>query len=96
LPGASKTEKRKDKARQTREARDMFGGEDWTGLGGFGDRVSKTVAGGRDRGSILDRREKRKRDTIDSPRGDGVGIGESFEKRRRVVQGRTDRKRGGR
>ena len=93
LPGASKTEKRKDKARQTREARDMYGGEDWTGLGGFGDRVSRTVAGGRDRGSLLDRREKRKRDTIDSPRGDGVGIGESFEKRRRVVQGRTDRKR---
>ena len=94
LPGASKAEKRKDKARQTREARDMYGGEDWTGLGGFGDRVSKTVAGGRDRGSLLERREKRKWDTIDMPRGDGVGIGESFEKRRRVVQGRNERKRG--
>lgn len=96
LPGASKADKRKDKARQMREGRDMFGGEDWTGLGGFGDRVSKTVAGGRDRGSVLERREKRKRDTIDMPRGDGVGIGESFEKRRRVVQGRADKKRGGR
>lgn len=96
LPGASKAERRKDKARQTREGRDMFGGEDWTGLGGFGDRVSKTVAGGRDRGSVLERREKRKRDTTDMPRGDGVGIGERFEKRRRVVQGRAERKRGGR
>ncbi|KAK5940194.1 hypothetical protein PMZ80_007613 [Knufia obscura] len=96
LPGASKAEKRKDKARQMREGRDMFGGEDWTGLGGFGDRVSRTVAGGREKGSVLDRREKRKRDTTDMPRGDGVGIGESFEKRRRVVQGRDQRKRGGR
>lgn len=94
LPGASKAERRKDKARQTREGRDMFGGEDWTGLGGFGDRVSRTVAGGREKGSMLERREKRKRDTVDSVRGDGVGIGESFEKRRRVVQGRDQRKSG--
>lgn len=95
LPGASKAERRKDKARQTREGRDMFGGEDWTGLGGFGDRVGRSVEGkGRGRESVLERRDKRKRDTQDMPRGDGVGIGESFEKRRKVVQGRQDKKRG--
>ncbi|KAK5084479.1 hypothetical protein LTR05_005555 [Lithohypha guttulata] len=94
LPGMGKAEKKKDKARQMREGRDMFGGEDWTGLGGLGDRIGKTVDGkGRGRESVLDRREKRKRDTQDLPRGDGVGIGESFEKRRKVLQRRTDRKK---
>lgn len=95
LPGASKAEKRKDKARQMREGRDMFGGEDWTGLGGLGDRLGRSVDGkGRGRESVLERREKRKRDTQDMPRGDGVGIGDSFEKRRKVLQGRADRKKG--
>ncbi|KAJ9651676.1 hypothetical protein H2198_009058 [Neophaeococcomyces mojaviensis] len=95
LPGASKAEKKKEKARQARENRDMFGGEDWTGLGGLGDRIERSVAGrDRNRTNVLERREKRKRDTQDLPRGDGVGIGESFEKRRRVVQGRADRKGG--
>lgn len=89
LPGASKTEKKKEKARQAREGRDMFGGEDWTGLGGMGDRIRGTVKG---KGNLLERREKRKRDTVDSPRGDGVGIGETFEKRRRVLQDRLDKK----
>jgi len=94
LPAAGKAEKRVEKARQTRNSRDMFGGEDWTGLGGLGDRIGRSVAAGRDRGgsSILERREKRKRDTQDMPRGDGVGMGESFEKRRRVVQGRMDKR----
>ena len=90
LPGASKAERKKEKARQAREGRDMFGGEDWTGLGGMGDRIRGTVKG---KGNMLERREKRKRDTADMPRGDGVGIGETFEKRRRVMQGRMDRKK---
>ena len=95
LPGISKSEKRKDKARQVREARDMFGGEDWTGLGGLGDRLNRSVDGkGRNRESTLERREKRKRDTQDMPRGDGVAMGDSFDKRRKVMQGRTDRKKG--
>ena len=90
LPGESKSEKRKARKRGEMDKRDMFGGEDWTGLGGLGDRVSRSVAGGEKR-SVLQRREKR-RATTDLPRGDGVGIGESFEKRRRMLQGRTERK----
>lgn len=93
LPSASKAERKKDKARQIREGRDMFGGEDWTGLGGMGDRLGKSVDGkGRGRESALERREKRKRDTQDMPRGDGTAIGDSFDKRRKVMQGRDQKK----
>lgn len=94
LPAASKADKKKDRARRAREGRDMFGGEDWTGLGGLGDRIERSVSGrGGGKGGVLERREKRKRETGDLPRGDGVGIGESFEKRRKVLAGR-DRKKG--
>jgi U3 small nucleolar ribonucleoprotein protein LCP5 len=89
LPGESKAEKRKRKARGE-ERRDMFGGEDWTGLGGLGDRIERSVAGGKGEG-VLKRREKR-RATEDAPRSDGLQIGDSFEKRRKVLAGRADRK----
>ncbi|KAJ9610718.1 hypothetical protein H2200_005495 [Cladophialophora chaetospira] len=94
LPEESKAEKRKAKLRGEGARRDLFGGEDWTGLGGLGDRINRTVAG-RSKGegaSVLERRQKRGRDTQDGPRGDGVGIGETFEKRRKIVQGRADKK----
>lgn len=97
LPVESKAERRKAKLRGEHDQRDMFGGEDWTGLGGLGDRIHRSVAG-RSRGessSVLERREKRRRDTQDGPRGDGVGgvgIGDSFEKRRRIMQQRTQKK----
>jgi U3 small nucleolar ribonucleoprotein protein LCP5 len=98
LPGESKAERRKAKQRGEKDGgRDMFGGEDWTGLGGLGDRVSKSVAGRAGGGGLMERREKRRRETVDSPRGDGrdgggMGIGESFEKRRRTMQHRADKK----
>ncbi|EXJ82814.1 hypothetical protein A1O3_06629 [Capronia epimyces CBS 606.96] len=104
LPGESKAERRKARLRGERNQRDMFGGEDWTGLGGLGDRIHRTVAG-RSRGegaNLLERREKRRRDTQDGPRGDGsaagpgsgggAGIGETFEKRRKIMQQRAEKK----
>jgi U3 small nucleolar ribonucleoprotein protein LCP5 len=96
LPAESKAERKKARVRGAREQRDMFGGEDWTGLGGLGDRIHRSVAGG-SRGNALERREKRHRETYteDGPRGDGaggVGIGDSFEKRRKILQQRTDKK----
>ena len=94
LPVESKAERRKAKLSGEAGERDMFGGEDWTGLGGLGNRINRTVAG-RSRGegaSVLERRQKRGRDTQDGPRGDGVGIGESFEKKRKIMQGRADKK----
>ncbi|KIW66129.1 hypothetical protein PV04_08332 [Phialophora macrospora] len=94
LPAESKAERRKARLRGESGKRDLFGGEDWTGLGGLGDRINRTVAGrSREENSgLLERRQKRGRDTQDAPRGDGVGIGESFEKRRKVLQQRSDKK----
>ena len=98
LPNESKAEKRKRKKNETREGgRDVFGGEDWTGLGGLGDRIEKGTKGGRngERESVHHRREKRARATEDGPRGSGLGegIGEVFEKKRRVMEGRSHKKR---
>ena len=91
LPAMTKAERKKARGR---DQRDVFGGEDWTGLGGMGDRVSRSVGG--KKGGVLERREKRKRDTVDSVRGDGhnLAIGESFEKRRKILAGRMGKKRG--
>ncbi|OAP56424.1 hypothetical protein AYL99_09603 [Fonsecaea erecta] len=94
LPAESKAEKRKARQRGEMDKRDLFGGEDWTGLGGLGDRIHRSVAG-KERSGLLARREKRRRDTQDGPRGDGtsgLGIGESFEKRRRIMQQRAEKK----
>jgi len=92
LPGESKAEKRKARARGENR-RDMFGGEDWTGLGGLGDRINRSVVGRKgEKESVLERREKRKRETVDGPRGDGTAIGDAFEKKRKVLQGRAEKK----
>ncbi|KAI1617227.1 hypothetical protein EDD36DRAFT_430867 [Exophiala viscosa] len=94
LPAISKAEKRKARLSGESSRRDLFGGEDWTGLGGLGDRINRTVAGKArgEGGSVLERREKRRRDTQDGPRGDGAAIGDTFEKRRKILQGRAEKK----
>ena len=95
LPGESRAEKRKARARGEGVKKDVFGGEDWSGLGGMGDRVSRSVSGGgREREGLLKRREKR-RATEDGPRSDGreLGIGESFEKRRKIMAGREGKRK---
>ncbi|KIV79815.1 hypothetical protein PV11_07360 [Exophiala sideris] len=94
LPAISKAEKRKARLSGESNRRDLFGGEDWTGLGGLGDRINRTVAGKArgEGGSVLERREKRRRDTQDGPRGDGAAMGDSFEKRRKILQGRAEKK----
>lgn len=97
LPALSKAERKKEKVKSQRDSREVFGGEDWTGLGGLGDRINRTVTSGRGRSEgVFERREKRKRDTVDGPRGDGTisgaGIGDTFEKRRKVLQQRAEKK----
>lgn len=92
LPGESKAEKRKAKARGEGPGRkNEYGGEDWTGLGEVGDRVARSVGRGSSKGGVLERREKRGRDDGDRG-GGGIGIGDAFEKRRRVMEGRAERK----
>ena len=91
LPGESKAEKRKAKARGEGVRRNEYGGEDWTGLGEVGDRVARSVGRSRDGArSVLERRQKRPRNDMD---GSGLGIGDNFEKRRRVLESRNDKQR---
>lgn len=92
LPGESKAEKRKARAKGEGAARNVYGGEQWVELGEVGDRVARSVGKGRDVGrGVLERREKRRREGEDG-KGSGVGIGEAFEKKRRVVEGRAEKK----
>jgi U3 small nucleolar ribonucleoprotein protein LCP5 len=92
LPGESRAEKRKARMRGEGGTRNMYGGEQWVELGEVGDRVARSVGKGRDGGrGVLERREKRRRDDGDE-RGGGVSIGEMFEKRKRVVEGRAEKK----
>ena len=92
LPGESRAEKRKARMRGEGGARNVYGGEQWMELGELGDRVARSVGKRRDgeRG-LLERREKRRRNDGDE-RGGGVSIGEMFEKRRRVMEGRAEKK----
>jgi U3 small nucleolar ribonucleoprotein protein LCP5 len=92
LPGESRAEKRKARMRGEAGARNMYGGEQWVELGEVGDRVARSVGKRKDEGrGVLERREKRRRDDGDE-RGGGVSIGEMFEKRKRVVEGRAEKK----
>jgi len=94
LPGESKAEKKKARARGEGTARNVYGGEQWVELGEVGDRVARSVGKGRDaRRGVLERMEKRRRRSGGGhEREGGVGIGEAFEKRRRVMEARAEKK----
>lgn len=92
LPKEGKAERRKKGGRRND---DRFGGEDWAGLGEVGDRVSRSVSSAGRKGGVLERREKRRRGVGDVS-GGGLGMGEAFEKRRKILEGRAERKRKGR
>lgn len=102
LPKESKSERRKSRASGGGGRRDEFGGEDWTGLGDIGDRVARSVgrgsgSGREGKGGVLERREKRRRDGDNiGVSGRGPAIGETFEKRRKILEDRAERKRKGR
>lgn len=102
LPGESKAERRKRKKSEEKMGikRDVMGGEDWSGLGGLGDRVVRSVSGGdrgRERENVLVRREKRRRDREEGQRGDGMGesidIGGKFNRKRAIMEGREAKRR---
>ncbi|KAL4940445.1 hypothetical protein BDV06DRAFT_196666 [Aspergillus oleicola] len=82
LAGESKKERAKKAA--SRRAEGTFGGEEWRGLTEGADRITRLTKRAKGSGNALDRSRKRKH-TEDGQRGDGVGIGQIFEKRQKKV-----------
>ncbi|KAK2757550.1 hypothetical protein FQN54_004519 [Arachnomyces sp. PD_36] len=81
LPKMSKKEAAKNKGSR----HSGYGGEDWRGLGEGADRIGRLTRKTKGSSDVLDRSRKR-RATEDGPRGDGAGIGSSFEKRRKKIE----------
>ncbi|PGH23578.1 hypothetical protein AJ80_02358 [Polytolypa hystricis UAMH7299] len=82
LPAESK----KERAKRGGNRPGGFGGEDWRSLGEGADRIERLTRRGKGSGGALERSRKR-RPTDDGPRGDGVNVGDSFEKRRKKISG---------
>ncbi|KAL4972200.1 Sas10/Utp3/C1D family-domain-containing protein [Aspergillus desertorum] len=83
LAGESKKERAKKAA--ARRAEGTFGGEEWRGLTEGADRITRLTKRAKGSGSALERSRKRKL-TEDGQRGDGIGVGQIFEKRRKKVE----------
>lgn len=99
LPKESKKDRAKKAKQAGRNARMMFGGEEWHNLGEGVDRIDRLTRG-KDGGrggnvrAMLERSRKRGADTADGPRGSGHGqeMGERFRKRVKAMDGgRRDR-----
>lgn len=94
LPKESKKERAQKAARDGRNGRMDYGGEDWRDLGMGVDRINKITSkkeGGRSTKALLEKSRKRGRDTVDGPRGSGEA-GETYQKRLKVLEsGRRDR-----
>ncbi|KAL4778970.1 Sas10/Utp3/C1D family-domain-containing protein [Aspergillus varians] len=84
LAGDSKKERSKLAA--SRRAEGTFGGEEWKGLTEGADRITRLTKRAKGSGNALEKSRKRK-PTEDGQRGDGVGVGQIFEKRRKKVEG---------
>ncbi|KAH6895670.1 hypothetical protein B0T10DRAFT_223476 [Thelonectria olida] len=95
LPKESK-KVRAQKAKEGRNGRMMFGGEEWHNLGEGVDRIdrlTKKKAGQSGVRAMLEKSRKRGIDTADGPRGSGM-IGERFQKRAKMLEsGRGDRRK---
>lgn len=87
LPKESKKERAKRKAAEGPRA-GGFGGEDFRSLGEGADRIARLTkrSAGSSRAGALEKSRKRVF-TEDGPRGDGAAVGQSFEKRRKKVEG---------
>ncbi|KAG6031182.1 hypothetical protein E4U41_007656 [Claviceps citrina] len=98
LPKESKKDKAKKNKASGRNNRMQFGGEEWHNLGEGIDRIDRLTkrkgpAGGNVR-ALLDKSRKRGFDTTDGPRdsGHGLGMGERFQKKAKMLEaGRRDR-----
>ncbi|KAL2375283.1 U3 small nucleolar ribonucleoprotein Lcp5 [Blastomyces gilchristii SLH14081] len=79
-------ESKKERAKRGGNRPGGYGGEDWRSLGEGADRIERLTRRGREggRSTVLEKSRKR-RATEDGPRGDGINIGENFEKRRKKI-----------
>ncbi|OAX78736.1 hypothetical protein ACJ72_06952 [Emergomyces africanus] len=79
-------ESKKERAKRGGSRSAGYGGEDWRSLGEGADRIERLTRRGRGVGTstVLEKSRKR-RATEDGPRGDGVNIGENFEKRQKKI-----------
>ncbi|PGH00238.1 U3 small nucleolar ribonucleoprotein LCP5 [Blastomyces parvus] len=79
-------ESKKERAKRGGNRPGGYGGEDWRSLGEGADRIERLTRRGREggRSTVLEKSRKR-RATEDGPRGDGMNIGENFEKRRKKI-----------
>ncbi|KAL9623560.1 MAG: hypothetical protein Q9160_002241 [Pyrenula sp. 1 TL-2023] len=92
LPGESKAERRKrNRIERLHVDRQIYGGEDWSGLGGLSDRIARVTGGPRHSSGILDRNRKRSTTSEGYDLQTGSSMGEAFEKRRKVLEGRKAR-----
>lgn len=81
LPKETKKERTKRRGGRPESA---FGGEEWRGLTEGADRIDQLTRRAKGSVNALEKSRKRK-PTEDGPRGDGVGMGQGFEKRRKKV-----------
>ncbi|KAJ5730651.1 uncharacterized protein N7483_005159 [Penicillium malachiteum] len=76
-------ETKKEMAKRRGRDRQTYGGDEWKGLTEGADRIERLTRKGKSGGAALDKSRKRKNE--DGQRGDGVGVGEIFDKRRKKV-----------
>lgn len=80
-------ESKKDMAKSKRgAAARTFGGEEWQMLGEGADRISQLTRQAKGSNSALERSRKRK-PAEDGSRSDAAGVGSTFEKRRKKIEG---------
>ncbi|KAJ5733799.1 hypothetical protein N7493_002585 [Penicillium malachiteum] len=76
-------ETKKEMAKRRGRDRQTYGGDEWKGLTEGADRIERLTRKGKSGGAALDKSRKRKNE--DGQRGDGVGVGEIFDKRRKKI-----------
>ncbi|KAJ5567831.1 Sas10/Utp3/C1D [Penicillium sp. DV-2018c] len=80
LPKATK----KELAKRGRGKDTTYGGDEWKGLNEGADHIERLTRRSKSNGAALEKSRKRVRDE-DGQRGDGVGMGQIFDKRRKKV-----------
>ncbi|KAL9110097.1 MAG: hypothetical protein Q9227_005290 [Pyrenula ochraceoflavens] len=93
LAGESKAERKsRNRIERQRGKAEEYGGEDLSGLGSLSDRIALVTRGSRESRGLLARSRKRGAEDARTDNGGRGKIGESFEKRRKILEGREARR----